>query len=85
MLDGCGLNFKNSINVLIEMALINIDQYGHIRMHDLLEELGKDIVQRESPNDPGEPSRLWFHDDVYTVLTENTVSAVHSNLSHAKN
>ncbi|XP_061993534.1 TMV resistance protein N-like [Rosa rugosa] len=75
MLEGCGLNPDHGVNVLIEMALINISEFGVIRMHDLLEEMGKDIIHQESPNDPGKRSRLWFHDDVYDVLTENTGTA----------
>ena len=73
ILQGCGLNSYYGINVLIEMSLVNIDEHDHIRMHDLLEQMGKDIVHQESPNDPGQRSRLWFHDDVHHVLTENTV------------
>ncbi|XP_021833323.1 TMV resistance protein N-like [Prunus avium] len=57
--------------VLIEKAMITI-QSNMILMHDLLEQLGKDIVHEESSNDPGKRSRLWFHQDVFQVLTENT-------------
>ncbi|XP_070675951.1 TMV resistance protein N-like [Malus domestica] len=71
ILEGCGLNPKHSIDVLIQKALVNI-YYGIIRMHNLVEEVGKEVVRQQSPNDPGERSRLWFHDDVYRVLTENT-------------
>ncbi|KAK9942153.1 hypothetical protein M0R45_007835 [Rubus argutus] len=41
-------------------------------MHDMLEEMGKEIVHLESPTEPGKRSRLWYHEDVYHVLTENT-------------
>ncbi|KAK9933087.1 hypothetical protein M0R45_020296 [Rubus argutus] len=68
-LKGCDLP-EYGINILEEKALINID-HGFIWMHDLLEEMGKDIVYQESPSDPGERSRLWFHGDVFHVLTEN--------------
>ncbi|KAM1692274.1 hypothetical protein FF1_031654 [Malus domestica] len=71
ILEGCELNPKHSIDVLIQKALVNID-HGFIWMHDLVEEMGKEVVRQQSPNDPGERSRLWFHDDVYRVLTENT-------------
>ncbi|KAM5549044.1 hypothetical protein ABKV19_000454 [Rosa sericea] len=64
-------NPKLSTKVLEEKALINFDRYGEICMHDLLEEMGKDIVQQES-TEPGERSRLWHHKDVHEVLTENT-------------
>ncbi|XP_039010010.1 disease resistance-like protein DSC1 isoform X1 [Hibiscus syriacus] len=39
-------------------------------MHDMLEEMGKDIVRRES-KDPGQRSRLWISKDVYQVLKYN--------------
>ncbi|KAK9930878.1 hypothetical protein M0R45_018183 [Rubus argutus] len=39
-------------------------------MHDLIEEMGKDIVIQEG--EPGKRSRLWNLDDVNHVLTNNT-------------
>ncbi|XP_062024565.1 TMV resistance protein N-like [Rosa rugosa] len=72
ILEACDRNNpKLSIKVLEEKALINFDRYGEIWMHDLLEDMGKDIVQQES-TEPGERSRLWHHKDVQEVLTENT-------------
>ncbi|XP_008231764.2 PREDICTED: TMV resistance protein N-like [Prunus mume] len=41
-------------------------------MHDLLANLGKDIVHKESPYDPGQRSRLWFYEDVIQVLMGTT-------------
>ena len=74
-LGACGHKHANVvINVLIEKALISIDEYKRIWMHDLVEEMGRDIVYRQSSDDPGRRSRLWFHEDVYRVLTENIVS-----------
>ncbi|BBN68800.1 Putative disease resistance TIR-NBS-LRR class protein [Prunus dulcis] len=70
ILAACGLNASYSIEVLIEKALISVE-HG-VRMHDLLEEMGKDIVQQESPTEAGGRSRLWFHEDVKHVLTNNT-------------
>ncbi|XP_062019860.1 TMV resistance protein N-like [Rosa rugosa] len=72
ILEGCDRNNpKHSIEVLEEKALINVDGYGRICMHDLLDEMGKYIVQQES-TEPGKRSRLWHHKDVQEVLTENT-------------
>ncbi|XP_034203532.1 disease resistance protein RPV1-like [Prunus dulcis] len=62
---------QDCIEVLVEKAMITI-QYNRILMHDLLEKLGKDIVHEECPIEPGKHSRLWFHDDVYHVLIENS-------------
>ncbi|KAI4332409.1 hypothetical protein L6164_017319 [Bauhinia variegata] len=36
--------------------------------------MGREIVHRESPNDPGQRSRLWFHEDILQVLEENAES-----------
>ncbi|KAM5575987.1 hypothetical protein ABKV19_014755 [Rosa sericea] len=73
-LEGSHLNPIDAIEVLEEKALINTDRSGKIWMHDLLEEMGKEIVHKQSPEDAGRRSRLWSHEDVYRVLTENTGS-----------
>ncbi|CAL9022103.1 unnamed protein product, partial [Prunus brigantina] len=72
MLEGCDLNPKYDLVVLVEKALISITERGCIRMHDLIQEMGKEVVRQESPTEPGKRSRLWFHEDVFHVLTENT-------------
>ncbi|KAL6289024.1 hypothetical protein ACE6H2_006534 [Prunus campanulata] len=66
-----GIVPKNYIEVLVDKAMITIEWDDRILMHDLLANLGKDIVHKESPNDPGQRSRLWFYEDVKRVLTEN--------------
>ncbi|KAI4351967.1 hypothetical protein L6164_006265 [Bauhinia variegata] len=40
-------------------------------MHDLLKDMGGEIVQQESPWHPGKRSRLWFYEDVLQILEEN--------------
>jgi hypothetical protein len=69
---------KSNIGVLIEKSLIKIDQWGctFVTLHDLIEDMGKEIVRQESPKDPGKRSRLWFHKDIVQVLEENKVSKV---------
>ncbi|XP_044469717.1 disease resistance protein RPV1-like [Mangifera indica] len=59
------------INLLIEKCLITIS-FDTITMHDLLEEMGREIVQQESVDDPGKRSRLWDHKDIFSVLKHNT-------------
>ncbi|KAH9726194.1 Disease resistance-like protein DSC1 [Citrus sinensis] len=55
----------------LESLIGNLDRLTPIRMHDLLQELGREIVRQESIN-PGNRSRLWHHEDIYEVLTYNT-------------
>ncbi|XP_021802340.1 protein SUPPRESSOR OF npr1-1, CONSTITUTIVE 1-like, partial [Prunus avium] len=72
VLKGPKLNFpENCIRVLVENAIITLE-CNMILMHDLLEQMGKDIVHEESPNEPGKRSRLWFHEDVREVLDDNS-------------
>ena len=76
VLDSCDLHPIYGIQKLIDMCLIIVDQYDKLSMHDLLQQMGKDIVRRESPQLPGERSRLWHYEDVLDVLTENTVCII---------
>ena len=43
-------------------------------LHDLIEDMDKEIVRRESSTEPAEQSRLWSHEDINQVLQENKVS-----------
>ncbi|XP_024167748.1 disease resistance protein RPP2A isoform X3 [Rosa chinensis] len=40
-------------------------------MHDLLQEMGREIVRRESPKEPGKRSRLWSREEIHNVLKKN--------------
>ena len=63
-----------NIGVLKDKSLITIDDHGTLWMHDLLQDMGQEIVRRESPKEPGGRNRLWIYDDVIHVLKNNTVS-----------
>ncbi|XP_060670786.1 disease resistance protein RUN1 [Ziziphus jujuba] len=58
------------IGVLTDLSLINIEN-NRLRMHNLTEEVGKEIVHQES-SEAGKRSRLWSPDDVFHVFSENT-------------
>ncbi|ONI28796.1 hypothetical protein PRUPE_1G161800 [Prunus persica] len=73
ILVACDPNARYSIEVLVEKALISVEG-DHIQMHDLLEEMGKDIVYLQSPNEAGRRSRLWSYEDIEDVLANNTIS-----------
>ncbi|KAL5554525.1 hypothetical protein UlMin_041926 [Ulmus minor] len=59
-----------AIAVLVNKSLITIDQDGLIRMHDLIQEMGWEIV-RQSTKKLGKRSRLWTAEDVSYVLENN--------------
>jgi hypothetical protein len=70
-----GSPMKYHIGVLDKKSLIKI-QFGRFIVHDLIEDMAKEIVRLESPDDLGKRSRLWFHEDIIQVLEENSVSMI---------
>ena len=75
-LQACGFYPTFGISVLIDRSLVSIDEYNRLRMHDLIQDMGREIVREVSPIEPGKRSRLWHHEDVFEVLTENTVRVI---------
>ncbi|KAE8694846.1 hypothetical protein F3Y22_tig00110770pilonHSYRG00069 [Hibiscus syriacus] len=61
------------INNLLDKCLLDITLSKTIYMHDMLEEMGKDIVRQES-KDPGNRSRLWNIKDIDQVLKYNEMN-----------
>lgn len=70
--DACEFFPDIGVRVLIDKSLVSVEK-NKLMMHDLLQEMGREIVRKESPNNPGERSRLWYADDAVDVLTENLV------------
>ncbi|XP_030949363.1 TMV resistance protein N-like [Quercus lobata] len=56
---------------LIDKSLLKISENNELWMHDLVENMGRDIVRQESL-EPGERSRLWLYKDIDHVLKNNT-------------
>ncbi|WCJ28599.1 Disease resistance protein (TIR-NBS-LRR class) family [Euphorbia peplus] len=71
ILDGYGFSADIGISVLVDKSLISISN-DKIIMHDLLQEMGLEIVRQESVEEPGKRSRLLQHEDVHHVLTKKT-------------
>ncbi|KAK9273177.1 hypothetical protein L1049_017984 [Liquidambar formosana] len=69
IIEGQGFFPKNVLGVLSRRCLIE-SRLGLLRIHDLLRDMGKDIVRKEHC-EPGKRSRLWSHEDVLDVLTND--------------
>ena len=41
---------------------------GEVEMHDLIQEMGHQIVREENINEPEKRSRLWDPNEIYNVL-----------------
>lgn len=61
------------LSVLVDKSLVRISR-NKLEMHDLLQDMGREIVSQESEKEPGKRSRLWYHEDIYHVLKKNKVS-----------
>ncbi|XP_057453012.1 disease resistance protein RPV1-like, partial [Lotus japonicus] len=71
ILNACGFFADIGIRNLLDKALITISSYNVIQMHDLLQEMGREIVHEESVKNPGQRSRLWDPQEVCDVLTND--------------
>ncbi|XP_039687946.1 disease resistance protein RUN1-like [Medicago truncatula] len=79
MLEACEFYAISGVKVLLDKALIQLKPIWHWRagsevdsfeMHDLLIEMGQEIVNQES-KDPGKRSRLWKAEEISDMLKEN--------------
>ena len=72
ILETCNLYPRDGICKLINKCLITINQWGILSMHDLLQQMGREIVQQES-EELKERSRIWCFEDAEEILTTNMV------------
>ncbi|KAK2967385.1 hypothetical protein RJ640_002165 [Escallonia rubra] len=63
ILEKCNLHPTVGIDSLIGQCLLTVEQGNKLMMHQLIQEMGKEIVRKESPKEPGRRSRLWCHKD----------------------
>ncbi|XP_031257670.1 disease resistance protein RPP2B-like isoform X2 [Pistacia vera] len=94
ILDDNGFAAKSGVNDLIDKSLITIRRvnwrmhdYRIIIIHDLLQEMGRKIVSKES-KDVSKRSRLWRCEDIYRVLKTNmgtgAIECIRLEMSKAK-
>ncbi|KAI3788825.1 hypothetical protein L2E82_01603 [Cichorium intybus] len=67
LLAQCDLYPVVGIKNLIDRCLVYVE-VGRVWMHQLIKEMGREVVRKESPKDPGKRSRLWRHQDCIDVL-----------------
>jgi hypothetical protein len=77
ILDGCRLFGEIGISILVERSLVTIDDKNRLGMHDLLRDMGREIIREKSPDELEGRCRLWFHEDVLDLLSEKTVRTLY--------
>ena len=61
------------IGSLIDKSLVTVED-NNLVVHDILLEMGWEIVRQQCIEEPGKRSRLWSVDDVYHVMKNYIVS-----------
>ncbi|KOM32033.1 hypothetical protein LR48_Vigan01g158900 [Vigna angularis] len=84
-LDDCGFSSKIGMEILKDKCLISIFN-GRIVMHDLIQEMGQEIVRQECPHYPGKRSRLFKDEEIHEVLKKkkSLPKLKRLNLSYSK-
>ncbi|XP_057503011.1 LOW QUALITY PROTEIN: disease resistance protein RPV1-like [Actinidia eriantha] len=72
ILDSCGFFTIIGMENLIDRCLLAIDEPKKLSMHQLLQDMAKEIVRQESPKEPGNRSLLLHHEDSFNVLTNKS-------------
>ncbi|KAD5802452.1 hypothetical protein E3N88_13812 [Mikania micrantha] len=66
ILNACDINTRSGITNLVDRCLLRIGQNKELIMHQLVQEMGRDLVRQESPEKPWKRSRSCWK--VGTVL-----------------
>ncbi|XP_068330899.1 disease resistance protein RUN1-like [Pyrus communis] len=69
ILDGCDFYTIVGIQNLIDTCLVTVDGCNNVKMHDMIRDMGREIVCHES-KESRKRSRLWHHKDSFEVLRE---------------
>lgn len=71
VLDGCGFYSVVGIQILVDRCLLAID-HDKLMVHQLLQDMGREIIREESPWEPTKQSRIWKHKDAFNILLGKT-------------
>ncbi|XP_050135398.1 disease resistance protein RPV1-like [Malus sylvestris] len=76
ILDSCSrFSVESEFKTIQDRCLLDfgsIDSTIFIRMHDLIRDMGREIVRAEYAMEPGKRSRLWHYEDVTSVLRDES-------------
>nr|GEU80352.1 Toll/interleukin-1 receptor (TIR) domain-containing protein [Tanacetum cinerariifolium] len=68
-------HMSDGIKKLVERCLLTIGVGEELIMHQLVQDMGRDIVRQESPDKPWKRSRVWNHEESLNILLEDKGTA----------
>ncbi|CAI9269561.1 unnamed protein product [Lactuca saligna] len=71
ILEACNIETKTRITNLIDRCLLRIGQNNELMMHQLVQEMGRFVVRKESLYKPWQRSRLWGHESFRVLKQKN--------------
>ncbi|KAL7205525.1 hypothetical protein ACSBR2_018458 [Camellia fascicularis] len=79
ILEECDFSITIGIQNLARRGLIEVNKDNNkLIMHQVLRDMGREIVRRESQKEPGKRSRVWCHKDAFNGTT--TIEGLSLNL-----
>ncbi|CAA7061465.1 unnamed protein product [Microthlaspi erraticum] len=73
LLSICGYAAEIGVTVLVEKSLIVISN-GYIKIHELLEQMGRELVRQQAVNKPSDRLLLWDPQDICDLLSEMSLN-----------
>ncbi|XP_023746969.1 disease resistance protein RUN1 isoform X2 [Lactuca sativa] len=70
ILKACNINIRSGIPNLLDRFLLSIGGKNELKMHQLVQEMGRFEVRQESPEKPWKRSLLWCHEESFRVLKQ---------------
>lgn len=67
LLQDSDISLESELRVLGRRCLVTVDCSNRLTMHDIIKEMGREIVRRQYFEEPGEYSGLWSHEDGFGV------------------
>ncbi|KAK2985531.1 hypothetical protein RJ640_015856, partial [Escallonia rubra] len=72
IIHGCGFSPLRGIENLKDRGLLSVDHNKKLRMHQMLQQMGREIIRQKAPDEPGKRCRLWHAEDSFNVLKDNS-------------
>ncbi|KAA0049884.1 hypothetical protein IC582_011079 [Cucumis melo] len=73
IMDGCGMYGESGLRGLKWRCLVGVEIWsGRLKMHDLVRDMGREIVRQTCVKEPARRSRVWLYHEALKILLHQT-------------